>query len=422
LYCTQSNIWMFDWVQYNASVSQPMARNVGEVLGVGAKISFLDRYGRPLPESERYRSSVQFDNLLKIESTLQQLKPPPWPEDLLGRIDQAKAERGKVLFQQHCAGCHGPHPAVDAIKRRDAPLRTALEPLWQIHTKDVTDIGTDPRAAVNFFTNTVDLTKIGLDRQRVKATLRKEQAEFQRRNALAILELQQQVAGPPGPQVEAAKEALAYAQSRARTAAQIEEDLDKINLSSINIGQGLNILGLIIREKYYSDRGFSDEMRACYEGFGMLDLPQVVSGYKPRPLQGVWATPPFLHNGSIPNIYELLSPAYERSSRFYVGRREFDPERVGYRLDPLSKGGFWFDTRLPGNLNTGHEFRAGYIPYDENNPQVQYGVIGPELAPDQRFELIEYLKIHQDAPTAPPDRRPADCQTTAAITAAGASR
>jgi hypothetical protein len=418
------NIWMFDWVQYNASVSQPMARNVGEVLGVGAKISFLDPYGRPLPEAERYRSSVQFDHLLQIESTLQQLKPPPWPEDLLGRIDQAKAERGKALFEQHCVGCHGPHPATDAIRMRDAPLRTALEPLWQIHPKDVTDVGTDPRAAMNFYNNTVDLTRIGLDRNRVEDVLRGQQREFQKRNAIAITTLQQQVATlSAGPELDATREALAYAQSEALTDAQIEAALDKVNLSSINIGQGLNILGLIIRDKYYTDNRFSDSMRACYEGFGMLDLPQVVPGYKPRPLQGVWATPPFLHNGSVPNLYELLSPGYERSTKFYVGRREFDPERVGYRLDPLSKGGFWFDTRLPGNFNTGHEFRSGYVPYDENNPQVQYGVIGPELTPAQRYDLIEYLKIHQDGPTAPPDRRPADCLApTAATTAPGASR
>jgi len=276
---------------------------------------------------------------------------------------------------------------------------------------------------MNFYTNTVDLTKIGLDRQKVKDILRKEQAQFQTRNAAAIGSLQQTVSTlPPGPELDAAKSALAYAQGGALTEAQVDAHLDAINLSRVNIGQGLNILGLIIRDKYYSDRGFSDAMRGCYEGFGMLDLPQVVSGYKPRPLQGVWATPPFLHNGSIPNLYELLSPAYERSTKFYVGRREFDPEKVGYRLDPLSKGGFWFDTRLPGNFNTGHEFRSGYVPYDENNPQVQYGVIGPELTPDQRYELIEYLKIHQDGPTAPPDRRPVDCAASAATTAAGASR
>jgi hypothetical protein len=170
----------------------------------------------------------------------------------------------------------------------------------------------------------------------------------------------------------------------------------------VNTGRALNIVGLIIREKEYRERGFSDDMIACYEGFGMLDTPQILRGYKPRPLEGVWATPPFLHNGSVPSLYELLSPAYERSTTFFVGRREFDPVKVGYVLNPLSEGGFWFDTRLTGNHNTGHEFRAGWVEYDENNPQVQYGVIGPALTPAERYDLIEYLKVHRDAPTGPP--------------------
>ena len=41
------NIWKFDWVQYNASVSQPMARNIGESMGIGAKYALVDRYGAP---------------------------------------------------------------------------------------------------------------------------------------------------------------------------------------------------------------------------------------------------------------------------------------------------------------------------------------------------------------------------------------
>ena len=52
------NIWKFDWVQYNASVSQPMARNIGESMGTGAKYALLDRYGKPLPPEQRFRSSA----------------------------------------------------------------------------------------------------------------------------------------------------------------------------------------------------------------------------------------------------------------------------------------------------------------------------------------------------------------------------
>ena len=163
------------------------------------------------------------------------------------------------------------------------------------------------------------------------------------------------------------------------------------------------------RDRYYADRNFTDEARACYDGFGALDLPQEVPGYKPRPLEGVWATPPFLHNGSVPNLYELLSPVEERSARFFVGRREFDPVKAGYVTDPLSgSGGFWFDTSLDGNRNIGHEFRRGWVPYDEKNPVPAKGVLGPELTPVQRLEIIEYLKIRRDDPNAV-EHTPPDC-------------
>jgi hypothetical protein len=72
--------------------------------------------------------------------------------------------------------------------------------------------------------------------------------------------------------------------------------------------------------------------------------------YKARPLNGVWATAPYLHNGSVPNLWELLSE--KRSDTFRIGDRVFDPEKVGF----TSSGGFVFDTKLPGNWNTGHRY------------------------------------------------------------------
>ncbi|GEC17688.1 hypothetical protein NWI01_35800 [Nitrobacter winogradskyi] len=54
--------------------------------------------------------------------------------------------------------------------------------------------------------------------------------------------------------------------------------------------------------------------------------------YKMRPLNGVWATPPFIHNGAVPNIYALLSPVSERPKTFYLGRREYDPVCMGYQI------------------------------------------------------------------------------------------
>jgi hypothetical protein len=178
-------------------------------------------------------------------------------------------------------------------------------------------------------------------------------------------------------------------------------------MSQVPLGLALNFLGMIARERYYDERGYTAEERACLDGFGSLDLPEIVPAYKSRPLAGVWATGPFLHNGSVPTLYQLLSPHDERDARFFVSPGAFDPVNVG--LDGKAGGdGFWFDTRLAGNANVGHEFRAGYVPGKTDADDPQYGVIGPALAPDERRAIVEYLKIHEDPPT-PPGRVPPDC-------------
>ena len=41
--------------------------------------------------------------------------------------------------------------------------------------------------------------------------------------------------------------------------------------------------------------------------------------YRARPLNGVWATAPYLHNGSVPSLYWMLKPAAERPTQFCVG-------------------------------------------------------------------------------------------------------
>ena len=89
-------------------------------------------------------------------------------------------------------------------------------------------------------------------------------------------------------------------------------------------------------------------------------------------VNGVWATAPFLHNGSVPTLYDLLLPAAARPRTFTAGWREFDPVRVGFRTDPFPCG-FVFDTSLPGNSNAGHEYGGG-------------------LTDAERWALVEYLK------------------------------
>ena len=123
-------------------------------------------------------------------------------------------------------------------------------------------------------------------------------------------------------------------------------------------------------------------------GYRVLPIPRPPERvYKAAPRDGVWATAPFMHNNSVPNLYEMLVPANERTKKFCHGR-EFDPVKVG--IDTACKPGmFEYDTALRGNSNAGHSF--------ENAPRGN-GVIGPLLTDEQRWALVEYLKSIPETP------------------------
>jgi hypothetical protein len=94
--------------------------------------------------------------------------------------------------------------------------------------------------------------------------------------------------------------------------------------------------------------------------------------YRARPLNGIWATAPYLHNGSVPTLWDLLLPPNQRPKSFHVGNREYDPLRVGEQTTPVA-GSFFLDTALPGNSNAGHTY-------------------GTTLSAAQKWALLEYLK------------------------------
>lgn len=127
-------------------------------------------------------------------------------------------------------------------------------------------------------------------------------------------------------------------------------------------------------------RAFADDRIGPAEQAGMDANPVVwraTAQYLARPLDGIWATAPYLHNGSVPTLYDLLHPD-QRPARFSVGNREFDPVKIGYRSDLGTAGAYvWiFDTSQPGNSNIGH---SGDL-------------FGTTLPEDQKSALLEYLK------------------------------
>ncbi len=320
------DMWTFDWVQWNGSAQQPMARNIGEALGVGATLNLFDANGQPLKGEDRYPSSIRLRDLHLIEQTLQRLKPPAWPEALLGAIDMPLAAQGRELFSENCAGCH-------------VPRSVQSDGRWVQHLKmlPVDYIGTDPGAANNIADHRFDLSALQWD-----------PAE------LAKLDIQLQ----PTP-------------------------TEPLDLSKLSSARGLAYITAFVGNRAYLDANIPLAQQPAMNGFGLPIGVREMRAYKARPLAGIWATAPFLHNGSVPSLYQLLSPQDERATTFYKGTFEYDPRHLGYRTEAFSNG-FVFDTRITGNHNSGHEFRAG----KRGN-----GVIGRLLQPQERWALLEYLKV-----------------------------
>ncbi len=125
-----------------------------------------------------------------------------------------------------------------------------------------------------------------------------------------------------------------------------------------------------LKARAFSDDGISAADQATMDANPVIW--RATGQYLARPLTGVWATAPYLHNGSVPTLWDLLHPS-QRPAKFIMGNREYDPAKLGY----ANTGNGWtFDTSQPGNSNSGH---AG-------------DKYGTNLTEDQKASLLEYLK------------------------------
>jgi len=97
------------------------------------------------------------------------------------------------------------------------------------------------------------------------------------------------------------------------------------------------------------------------------------SGYMAQAHDGLWARAPYLHNGSVPSLADLLRPPAERPVTFVVGYDVYDQQRVGFVSDGAEgrAEGRMFDTRLPGNGNGGHTFGTG-LPEADRQALIEY--------------------------------------------------
>jgi hypothetical protein len=120
----------------------------------------------------------------------------------------------------------------------------------------------------------------------------------------------------------------------------------------------------------------ADEANAKVKSIGII-RPGLVKqeGYQSPPLDGLWMRAPYLHNGSVPTLRDLMLPDAERPKAFYRGFDVYDPVKVGFvTAGPLAERDGWReDTAVRGNGNQGHEY-------------------GIDLSADDKAALLEYLK------------------------------
>jgi RoxA-like, cytochrome c-like len=318
-------IWQaswFEWVQYNGSIEQPMTRNAGEALGVGAEINLMG------PQDQLFSSSVDIETISKLEQSLagppptaqsgfQGLTSPKWPDKILPPINTDLAGKGALLYKQRCEHCHlAPvsEPAFWSASQWSS-ASSPCGPSLDLNMVPIAEVGTDPA-----------------------------QAEDMKNRKIS--------------------------------------GVSSLGITATDFGEALRLSVQNTVDHWYETHQprIPEDVRNVMNGCRQNRVRALLA-YKVRPLNGIWATPPYLHNGSVPNLYALLSPVEERPKKFYLGNREYDPVNVGYRTEPFL-GGFAFDTTLRGNHNMGHEFS------DEKKP----GVIGKALTPEERRQLIEFLK------------------------------
>jgi len=346
-----------DHTQWNGGVPnglfiQALARNTGEVFGVFA--DFRPKVHIPgtalTPTVIRYNdNSADFVGLQTLEEKISTLRPPPWPRDLFGLDDQLAA-RGKPLFEAHCGECHG---------ERESRLTVHSANAWDTPVKAV---GTDPKMLLN---------SLRAGRSGIYAGALLPPPPFNARFADET-QIGSVLAGSVvGSLVDEAVLPFPITPEKLRTSGVWRA----LRLDIADLVPGKEPGDLTIRNP-----GLIKDLQATLVS-RLTDMFKPPSGgtaaaYESRVLHGIWATAPYLHNGSVPNLWELLTPAKDRKRSFMVGSRAFDPKNVGYATDqsPFRTGSFVADPmNANGNGNGGHEY-------------------GTTLTPEERWAIIEYLK------------------------------
>jgi hypothetical protein len=315
-------LWMVNqtyWLHWDGNTNSVIERNIGQALGQGAPFEAVGQ--------GHYHSLVQPENMYELEQIVRRVSPPDWPASLFGKPDEARVARGRAIYQERCVRCH-------AIAPRDGH-----------HILDAL------HAAQNWAAQPAD-----------------------RRGPQPVI--------PPLLEKLIAAEEVKTDPARAMTFA------TSVGRQQPLLTGGTDFAVALGKAAWqYSATSYADS-HVPADQLGKFDWPQgmvrwqTTRCYVARPLISIWATAPYLHNGSVPTLYHLLLPARDRPKLFMVGQREFDPGKLGHvieigKIPPAQVLSlFEINATAGGNLNIGHEGHA----------------YGTDLDDPGRYDLLEFLK------------------------------
>jgi hypothetical protein len=353
-----------------------LSRNYGEVLGVFADFFPKRASWRVLGIDYLANNSANFDGLKKLEDLVKKIGPPEWPwKQGKWAINSTLAAQGKLIYESTtktenggCIACHG---------IRDGIPRT-LHKTW---ATPLCNVGTDAKE-FSLFGWTVDTGVLA----GAKIPFLEEPLKAQGENAVKVLGLAgmgtllQRSKSPKTHDLELkAQTDLALIEKLVgeKKIVKIEQISNRLlNKQAEMVTPENSVLKGAYQTMPDPSKKTQTGAYACKDKF---TDPSPAVAYESRVLQGIWATAPYLHNGSVPTLAALLEPVQNRPAEFKIGPA-YDPEKVGLAVEQTK-----FDYVLKttdcdgansasGNSRCGHEF-------------------GTQLSKEEKAALLEYLKV-----------------------------
>lgn len=313
----------------NGSRLLALSRNLGEVIGVFAVFHPVKDDTNPLKINYIKTNSANFSGLDSLESLVMKLGPPKWPWPL----DAALVSEGEKVFHKKDAQ-HGDQSCNDCHGIRKGLTRSATSETW---ATPILDVGTDSRGIL-LLTSTV---KTGI---LAGAPVLGKPGEVLKAEDYAFAVLKNVVGGS----------ILQHYTSPSKHALSSSEQEIKNEVLTRSRGE-------LPKPEAISEADPTGQLNATFK------TRQAETGgpfkYEARVLQGIWAAAPFLHNGSVPSLNELLKPAANRAAEFGVGPA-YDIENIGLAANQ-TRFDYIFKTtdcnnRNSGNSRCGHEYGTSF--------------------------------------------------------------